>query len=123
MKKLIIEFACVCFALVALYVSKNYTASKSISESNIESLTSPETLQRNFIRGDAWYPASGSITLTSTFTSNPGYVTRLGMSLSYGCSVSWNCYVCCLNGTDMDGCDFSKEDSKCSSIVVRAQHQ
>lgn len=122
MKKIIIEFVCVCFALVALCVSKNYADSKSISVSNIESLTSPELLQRNFKSGTAWYPASGTISASSTFTAEPGYATKLSWKISVGASMTWNSYKCCLNGTDMDGCDFSLENSTCASFVIRNQH-
>ena len=31
-------------------------------------------------------------------------------------------YRCCINGADMDACNFSKEDSQCAQYVVRNPH-
>lgn len=35
---------------------------------------------------------------------------------------SWTSIVCCVNGTDMDGCNFSLEDSQCAQRVTRNSH-
>ena len=31
-------------------------------------------------------------------------------------------FRCCVNGTDMDACDFSIEDSQCAQYEVRNAH-
>ena len=31
-------------------------------------------------------------------------------------------FRCCVNGTDMDACDFSKEDPQCAQYEVRNAH-
>ena len=35
---------------------------------------------------------------------------------------TWTSIVCCVNGTDMDGCNFNLEDSQCAQRVIRNSH-
>ena len=63
----------------------------------------------NFRRATVWINTSQS----TGFSLDRPFFWWLG---------SWTSIVCCVNGTDMDGCNFSVEDSQCAQRVIRNSH-
>ncbi len=118
-----------CAALVAAGIGlniQNALADYGIGESSLSLVAKPGsgtnsnphsntngtgTLSRNFKSRDVWFRSSSSAIIDIKL-KNPGF--------SFG--TSWNHIKCCLQGTDMDGCDFSLENSDCKRVVDRPAH-
>ena len=126
MKKLFISLMSVAAAAVLFVISKNNQMLYSLGDNNVESLTykldSPnpnDDYWTNFKSTTVWYPASG--TATASIGVNLSYWERLAISVTCGCSVTWNSHSCCVNGADIDACDFNDEETNwCPSHVTRA---
>lgn len=85
-----------------------------LMRANMEVLTQNEssnTLVRNFKSSDVWIVTSLTGQISIHFT-DPGIV--------FGATKTR--YKCCIQGTDMDGCDFSKENTECAQYIIRSAH-
>ncbi|GKG75597.1 hypothetical protein DXA15_13000 [Parabacteroides sp. AM58-2XD] len=84
--------------------------SSSLMKKNLEALASGELgkgFYKNFKSATVWYNSdvSGGLAVSekpSVFVSG-----------------NWKSMICCVNGTDMDACNFLLENSECARRVVR----
>jgi hypothetical protein len=63
-------------------------------------------LCRNFKSSPCWYVSGGQATIGST----PWWANN------------YTVITCCVNGADIDGCDFSMENKECEQKVTRNPH-
>lgn len=91
----------------------NYYSMPELMRANLEALSQGEnqTHISNFKSGDVWVLTSLSGSITVSF-EQPSW-TFIGKK---------DRFRCCVNGTDMDTCDFSKEDPQCAQYEVRNAH-
>ena len=92
----------------------NYYSMPELMRANLEALCNDgenNQLIRNFKSAEVWIltKISGEIEISYT---KPSW-TFMG---------TYENIVCCVNGTDMGGCDFSLENPKCAQYVVRNAH-
>ena len=66
-----------------------------------------EGFYKNFKKETVWY--NSEIAGGAAVNEKPGFWV----------SGTWKSMVCCVNGTDMDACNFNLEDSECASRVTR----
>ncbi len=101
-------FATVIVALGMVYLGIGKSVTKNdVKLLNAEFLAETENLgggyYTNFSMQTVWYTSGGSVSLTEPFIS-----------------LGWSTMDCCVNSTDANACDFSKEDSNCASKITRA---
>ena len=91
----------------------NYYSMPELMRANLEALSQGEnqTHISNFKSGDVW-----------VLTHLNGRVEVSYEAPSWAFIGDKEKYRCCINGADMDACDFSKEDSQCAQYVVRNPH-
>lgn len=118
MKKKITILCCVVLVASAAAVTghRMYLNSQmsDLMRANLEVLTQTEssnTMVRNFKSSDVWI-VTGLTGQISIHLTDPGF--------TFGGTKTR--YKCCIQGTDMDGCDFSKENAECAQYVIRPAH-
>lgn len=84
------------------------SGSNSNSNSNSNNTGTPTS---NWRAETVWYRSTTSSGIQISY-SQPSWYMGSG----------WTSIVCCLVGADIDGCDFSKEEKKCETIVQRPAH-
>ena len=91
----------------------NYYSMPELMRANLEALSESENQYHipNFKSGNVW-----------VLTHLNGRVEVSYEAPSWTFIGDEEKYKCCVNGTDMDACDFSKEDSQCAQYVVRNPH-
>lgn len=118
MKKLFNLKNIVIVTLLGVSISGVMNAYDYIATSNVSKmlLQSTEALAlgdlgggfyKNFKKETVWY--NSEISGGATVSEKPGFWV----------SGTWKSMVCCVNGTDMDACNFNLEDSECASRVTR----
>ena len=114
-KKIILACATLVMSAAAVVGYKVFNGQRvtNLMSANLEALAQSESsgLVRNFTSGPIWVETSRTGSITVHY-KDPGFTS--------GSTVSR--YICCLVGTDMDGCDFSKEDDICKRVVPRPAH-
>ena len=91
----------------------NYYSMSPLMRANLEALSQGESQTHisNFKSGYVW-----------VLTHLNGRVEVSYEAPSWTFIGKKNRFRCCVNGTDMDACDFSKEDSQCAQYEVRNAH-
>ena len=104
--------ACVTFASYTV-ATKSQKDISNLTIQNLEALVQStreggSEYVRNFKSGDVWLVGNINMGISVHYTKP---------SLNFGVNIEK--IKCCLNGTDMDACNFSLEDSKCAQYVTR----
>lgn len=95
-------------SLSLVAVGGSNSGSNSNSNSN---LTNNPNVKSNFQRSVIWYTGSASVGFSWTPTKP-----------EVNGKVTWKTAICCIEGTDMDHCDFSLESRICKMVVTRPAH-
>lgn len=88
-------------------ISRNYDMD-ALAIMNVEALSEnelPGSWRSNFTIGTVWYTSDASIALKQPFIT-----------------LGWSTMRCCLPSCDANACNFSLEDEKCATYVVRGPH-
>ena len=91
----------------------NYYSMPELMRANLEALSQGEnqTHISNFKSGNVWVLTHLNGRVEVSYEA-PSWIF-IGVKEKYRC---------CINGVDMDACNFSKEDSQCAQYVVRNPH-
>ncbi len=97
-------------------VTKSPKEMSALTRQNLEALVQStreggSEYVRNFKSGDVWLVGNINMGISVHYTKP---------SLNFGVNIER--IKCCLNGTDMDACNFSLEDSKYAQYVTRNAH-
>lgn len=95
---------------------------EALALANVEALAYNEGNQGSGNGGSRYTPRyrSGTVTYFEGFSAGFGVGwTPGGFGANINGSASFKSIICCLNATDIDGCDFSKEHSECGRRANR----